>query len=253
MTKETAMFDFDLWLSSRPVRLVHGAGSPDTGGCWMSALSLYSGDRWSDHPACVDGPTRRLCIAINDMLPDDESRGRVIGPRLLDPVGTVGDADATERRLWILVDAAVRIWAPLALDASGRKDHAARLRALPETTRDNGAAARATSLAADAAEAAAYASADAAEAAAYASAPRAYARAASLAAAEAAASRAAADAAALAAYADAARAADARERFVVTHMIPVLDRMLAVGSRVPVEMRCEVAALDRCVQRAVTQ
>jgi hypothetical protein len=36
-------------------------------------------------------------------------------------------------------------------------------------------------------------------------------------------------------------------------MIPVLDRMLAVGSRVPVEMRCEVAALDRCVQRAVTQ
>jgi hypothetical protein len=230
------MFDFDLWLSSRPVRLVNGPGSPDTGGCWMSALSLYSGDRWSDHPACVDGPTRRLCIAINDMLPDDESRGRVIGPRLLDPVGTVGDADATERRLWILVDAAVRIWAPLALDASGRKDHAARLRALPETTRDNGAAADA------AARAASLSAADAAALAAYA-----------LAAADALAAYALAAADALAAYALAAAADDARERFVVTHMIPVLDRMLAVGSRVPVEMRCEVAALDRCVQRAVTQ
>ena len=82
--------DFDIlaWLDDAPIQLVAGLGAPSFGGCWMSALSKYAGECWTDHPDCVDPLIRPLCISANDILLTDSDRGEVIGPVLLEPVGT---------------------------------------------------------------------------------------------------------------------------------------------------------------------
>lgn len=58
----------------------------------MTALNWYvTGDihRWHEYPDCVhDEVIQRACILVNDRLPNDKARERVIGPRLFDPVGT---------------------------------------------------------------------------------------------------------------------------------------------------------------------
>jgi hypothetical protein len=113
------------------IKLVSGKGSPETGACWMSALSYYAGESWSDHPDCVDPVIRQLCITINDHLPSDAERERVIGPHLYAPVGTAQGLELMQRRAFRVADEAVRVWAPMALDKAGRSKDAARLRSLP--------------------------------------------------------------------------------------------------------------------------
>jgi hypothetical protein len=107
----------------------------------MSALSYYAGESWSDHPECVDPVIRQLCIAINDLLPSDAERERVIGPHLYAPVGTAQGRELMQRRAFRVADEAVRVWAPMALDKAGRSKDAARLRSLPPTYAANAAAA----------------------------------------------------------------------------------------------------------------
>jgi hypothetical protein len=120
-----------------------------------SALPLRS-----DHPDCVDPVIRHLCIAINDHLPSDAERDRVIGPHLYAPVGTAQGRDLMQRRAFRVADEAVRVWAPMALDKAGRPKDAARLRSLPPIVdRDSAMAAKSAADAADAADAAAYAAA----------------------------------------------------------------------------------------------
>ena len=106
----------------KPIKLVAGLGDQETGGCWMSALSLYAGEAWSDHPNCVDPSISSLCIAANDLLTDDESRGRIIGPRLLDPIGT-RDPSAAHERLMMFVAAAGKwaAWADGKSEAATKK------------------------------------------------------------------------------------------------------------------------------------
>jgi len=82
------MFDIIKFLEHAPIKLVHGIGDPETGGCWMSAISVYSGSGWSDQPDCVDTVIRNLCVIANDNLLNDKLRGEVILPHLLEPVGT---------------------------------------------------------------------------------------------------------------------------------------------------------------------
>ena len=233
------MFDFNKWLEKGPIKLVHGVGTPDGGGCWMAALSVYTNDEWSDHPACVCPVIRHLCIQINDALPSDESRGRIIGPRLFDPVGTKADEATTEARRWVLADAAVRRFAPLALRVSGLSSEADNLASLPKVTPATAVAAGAAARAARAAGAAgaaraAVGAARAAAVAAYAADAAAY---------------AAAYAAADAARAAAGAAGAAVEEFVQNEMLPVLDELLAIGNRTPIEASCDVRALDKAVQR----
>src|SRR5690606_39229403 len=83
------------------------------------------------HPECVCPAIRGLCIHINDMLPDDATRGRLIGPRLFDVVGTNGGPELAQRRAFLAADRACRVWAPEALDRVGLTEAAAKLRALP--------------------------------------------------------------------------------------------------------------------------
>ena len=142
------------------IRLVSGAGSPTTGACWMSAASYYAGEKWSDHPACVDPVIRRLCIRVNDGLPSDAERERVIGPHLLVPLGTAKGCELMLRRAFRVADEAVRVWAPMALETWGRADDAAKLRALaPIVDIETARAAAAAAYAYAANAAAAYAAA----------------------------------------------------------------------------------------------
>ena len=237
-------FDIFNFVQTAPIKLVSGIGSPDTGGCWMAAISVYSGDSWSDHPDCVCPIIRQLCISINDSISSDEARGRIIGPVLLLPVGTAtDDKSVNDARRWHLIDAAVRRFAPHALRSAGLADEADSLEGLPEVTAANAAnAARAAANAANAANAA-----SAAANAAYAAdaAARAAARAAADAAARAA---AAADADAAARAAAATAAADARDKFIAQVAIPVIVELCNIGSRVTVEPSCEELAIRRSVQ-----
>ena len=89
-------FDFAQWIADSPIKLTRGEGDPETGGCWMAALSIYSNDSWSDHPACVHIDLVRIAQAINDAISSDGARGRIIGPHILEPVGTNSGHAANE-------------------------------------------------------------------------------------------------------------------------------------------------------------
>jgi len=147
------------------MRLVKGKGSPKTGACWMSAAAYYAGEQWTDHPACVDPVIVPLCQRLNDLLPSNAERDRVIGPHLLTPLGTNQGHELSMRRAFMCAGRAVRVFAPLALDAAGWHAAAFKLRAVPEIVDEK--TANAANAAYDAYDAA-YAAAYAANAAAYA-------------------------------------------------------------------------------------
>ena len=199
----------------KTIKLVAGAGTPETGGCWMSALSVYGGERWSDHPDCVCPVIRELCIAINDSLPDDETRGRVIGPVLFDPLGTrTSDPTVMMERTRILVDAAVNVWGPIDPDAArSAQDAAIAITFGGDPMREDGPVEHA------------------------------------VAAADIVATESWLVAHASVVYPKGTAAGDAaRERFIADHVLPVLLRMIAVGDKRPVERACSVEAFGRAVQ-----
>jgi hypothetical protein len=220
------------------MKLCRGLGTEGKEGCWMAlAASIMGQNQWTDNADCVDEPIRQLCITINDAL-SDKARNQILLhlhglsptlPRVFDPMNTAGDPDASERRRYILIDAAVRVWVPLALDATGDSDliaHATTLRGLPEIVDED--ARRAANAAATAAYYAAKANANAAATAAY------YA------------AKANADAAYATTYATnaaanaAANAADARDQFITDHVLPVLDRMILSGPHTKIEPKVSV-------------
>lgn len=94
------------------LKLVRGAGSPQVGACWMSAISYYAGYEWSDHPACVDPAIRGACIALNDALGSDEDRANLIGPHLFAPLGTAGSPELSRQRALMFANIALRRWLP---------------------------------------------------------------------------------------------------------------------------------------------
>ena len=101
------------------IKLCAGQGVRGKSACWMSAIGAWARGEWTGDKAgdCVDESIRALGIAINDTLTQD-GRDRLILPRLLDPLGTRDDS-AAMRRMYILVDAAVRVWAADALEYAG--------------------------------------------------------------------------------------------------------------------------------------
>lgn len=130
------------------VKLTHGVGTRETGGCWMVACNVYSTaarvgweraieEAWADDPADVCPVVQTLGVCINDLLSSDEARERVIGPHLCLPSGTA-DEYSQERR-HMVVDAVVRRWLPLALRASGFELQAEHLERLPAVTKENAA------------------------------------------------------------------------------------------------------------------
>jgi hypothetical protein len=145
------------------ITLRHGKHpSRDDGTCIMEAAAWLAGEPHSDHPVCVCPVIATFARRVNDCMPDDATRTRLLAPLLPRLIGTAGDPAASQRRAYIAADLAVRVFAPDALDAAGLTDHGARLRALPPIV-DQATATRAT-YAADAAAVAAAKSAAAADA-----------------------------------------------------------------------------------------
>ena len=144
-----------------PYRLRKGhSDNPAEGACAMDAVNWLVHGKHGDAPECACPVIAAYVIRGNDAMPDD------IRQRLLPSLHRIAGSRSVghqEARLRILVLAAVRVFAPRALDAAGLREHAALLRALPDDV--DWTAARATAATAAAAGAAA-ARATAAEAAA---------------------------------------------------------------------------------------
>jgi len=84
-----------------------------------------------DELECACPIVRRLAIGLNDgpWWADDEERTAELTPLIDVVIGTRDDA-ATERRVYLVADRAVREFAPIGLEAAGLTEEAARLRAL---------------------------------------------------------------------------------------------------------------------------
>ncbi len=150
--------------------LGHGSGGKDR--CLMEAVAFITGEKRSDRPVCVAPSLITMGIKLNDWATDDQLQTlKAFVPRV---IGTAGDEHAEKKRKYLCIDAAVRDFAPLWLERANLSAWAERLRALPEITDAESAAAgrilalQAKKAAAAAAANAAYAAANAAYAAAYA-------------------------------------------------------------------------------------
>jgi len=159
MTDITTIWQFDLRRGNSP--------DPREGACLLDAVSWFQYGMLGDHPPCTCPVQAAFGRPINDFLSDaGRQRLKIFIPRL---VGTVDPASEPARAEY-LAWRAIRVFAPLALDAAGLPREAARLRkskTLKAAARTARAAASAADSAADsaAASASAYAYAAAAFAA----------------------------------------------------------------------------------------
>ena len=130
----------------------HSGADVASGACLLEAVAWLASEPWSDHPACVCLVLASFGRTVNDAM-DDEARQRLLPfvPRL---IGTRGSTALMVRRAFVAADYAVRVFAPLALDAAGLAVEAAGLRGLPPIT--SRAAANSAGAATNRARAAAY-------------------------------------------------------------------------------------------------
>ena len=104
-------------------------GDPEGGLCLMEAVAFFAGERHSDHPECVSPELGAWGREVNDAMPD--ARRQELKAFIPDMVGTAGDG-RDEVRAFMCDDFAVRVMAPMALDATKLREQAEWLRELPE-------------------------------------------------------------------------------------------------------------------------
>jgi hypothetical protein len=122
--------------------------SPADGVSLMEAVSDLAGEPWSNSPSCTSPVIAAYARSLNDWLPDAErQRLKAYVPRL---VGTA-EPDLEPRRAFVCADAAVRVFAPLALAAADLVEEAAKLRALAPVDRESAESARWAAFAAESA------------------------------------------------------------------------------------------------------
>ena len=97
--------------------------------CLLEAVSVLAGEVFSDHPESACPVLATFGRALNDAMPDDETRGLLL-PLVPLLIGT-RDAEKEQARAFIFADSAVRLFAPIALDAAGLTEQAQMLRNLP--------------------------------------------------------------------------------------------------------------------------
>ena len=105
------------------------ADDPSQGACAMDAINWLAHGRHGDAPECACPIITRYVIAGNDAMPDGVRQGLL--PYLHRIAGSRSTAHEAAR-LRVLVLGAVRIFAPLVLDAADLHDCAQRLRQLPD-------------------------------------------------------------------------------------------------------------------------
>jgi len=122
--------------------------SPSDGVSLMEAVSALAGEAWSNSPSCTSPVIAAYARSLNDWLPNDaRQRLKAYVPRL---VGTA-EPDLELRRAFACADAAVRVFAPLALAAAGLVEEATKLRALAPVDRESAESARLAALSAESA------------------------------------------------------------------------------------------------------
>ena len=145
---------------------MHSRHSGDT--CLLEAVSVLAGEAFSDHPETACPVLGAFGRELNDGMPDD---ARALLIPLVPMLVETRDPEKEQARGYFLADAAVRRFAPIALESAGLTEQAAYLRNLPaivdtETAREAREAAEAAEAAARAVWVAEAAAATAAEAAA---------------------------------------------------------------------------------------
>ena len=119
----------------------------DEGGCVNDWVSYCCGTgQITDHPPCESPACAEFAIVLNDSMPSDEMRTRLLGPLISILATTVITPKLEQQRAYYFADRAVRLFAPLALDAWGLPEQASTLRALPEVV-DAASADRAAAIA----------------------------------------------------------------------------------------------------------
>lgn len=113
--------------------------SPSDGVSLMEAVSALAGEPWSNSPSCTSPVIAAYARSLNDWLPDD-ARQR-LKAYILRLVGTA-EPDLELRRAFACADAAVRVFAPLAFEAAGLVEEAAKLGALAPVDRESAESAR---------------------------------------------------------------------------------------------------------------
>lgn len=102
--------------------------------CAMEMVAWLAGEEHSDEPRCACPVIAAFVRAVNDALPSDGERGRLLRPLIPQLVGTRGNRAAERRRGLQAVDAMVRRLLPLRLLRGGDRVAAELLMALPPVT-----------------------------------------------------------------------------------------------------------------------
>lgn len=122
----TINFD-EMW----PYELRRGSSpDPKEDACMMDAVSWFAYGRLGDHPECASPGLSAFCREGQDAMP--HATRQWLKPFIFRLIGSL-DPEAEERRVRILVLAAARRFAPIALEAAGLQTHATTLRNLPAT------------------------------------------------------------------------------------------------------------------------
>jgi len=119
-----------------PENLVIQHGSHDSyeeGACLLEVVAHLAGEKHSDHPKCACPVAAAFGRRLNDAIDDDATRTRLLVRFTLLLIGSRSTKAVEQRRSFVAIDFAVRELAPLWLEQLPElKEHAAKLRALPE-------------------------------------------------------------------------------------------------------------------------
>lgn len=105
--------------------------SPDNLYCLMEAVAYVAGETWSDEPECVCPVLGSFGRSLNDYMTSDVRQQLI--HLIPDLIGTRATPDVEEKRAYLLVDWAVRVFLPIVLrhSDSGMADSAEDLESLP--------------------------------------------------------------------------------------------------------------------------
>jgi len=105
------------WAAAQNISLGHGSHtSMNEGSCVMEIVSYVAGEPWADHPQCACPVVTEFMISLNDSLPSDADRDRLLKPLIPLIVGTRSTPEVETRRSYLALDWLVRVFTPQWLD-----------------------------------------------------------------------------------------------------------------------------------------
>ena len=104
------------------------------GTCLLEAVAHLAGEDHTDRPECVCPVLAAFGRGLNDVMPDDATRNKYLGPLVERLLNTRSTPEVELRRAFVLADFAVREAAPTALEAAGLHAEALSLRQLTPIT-----------------------------------------------------------------------------------------------------------------------